>query len=280
MGSGADSDLVGAVWWAGALAFGLTSALALQVLLMRWRIARREPRRERVFTLWRPLLFEHVVGGVSALPALPARDEEDFLLLWNQLQDGVRGGARARLNAVAESVGARTAANRGLLFHPRGGAPGWLAFPVLLAFEALGPLVEVIGYLVMTASFALGMVSWQAFLAFMVCAVGLGLVLSACALLLEELSFHLYRRPRHLAALLAAMLFENLGYRQLTAWWRLRAIGTWLRGRPGQWGEMTRIASWQAPPSKGPPLAPPRVGQADSVDPAPAYDVAGPAYEE
>jgi hypothetical protein len=32
--------------------------------------------------------------------------------------------------------------------------------------------------------------------------------------------------------------------------------------------------------STGPPLAPPRVGQADSVDPAPTYDVADPAYEE
>jgi cellulose synthase/poly-beta-1,6-N-acetylglucosamine synthase-like glycosyltransferase len=140
------------------------------------------------------------------------------------------------------------AANCGLLFHPRGGAPGWIAFPVLLAFEAMGPLVEVIGYGFMTASFALGAISWQAFLAFMMAAVGLGLVLSASALLLEELSFHLYQRPRHLAALLAAMLLENLGYRQLTAWWRLRAIVTWLRGGPGLWGEMTRTASWQALP--------------------------------
>ena len=32
--------------------------------------------------------------------------------------------------------------------------------------------------------------------------------------------------------------------------------------------------------STGPPLAPPRVGQADSVDPAPACDVADPMYEE
>jgi hypothetical protein len=112
----------------------------------------------------------------------------------------------------------------------------------------MGPLVEVIGYGFMTASFALGAISWQAFLAFMMAAVGLGLVLSASALLLEELSFHLYQRPRHLAALLAAMLLENLGYRQLTAWWRLRAIVTWLRGGPGLWGEMTRTASWQALP--------------------------------
>jgi cellulose synthase/poly-beta-1,6-N-acetylglucosamine synthase-like glycosyltransferase len=140
------------------------------------------------------------------------------------------------------------AANRGLLFHPRGGAPGWVAFPVLLAFEALGPLVEVVGYGFMTSTWLLGWVSWQAFAAFLLAAVGLGLVLSASALLLEEKSFHLYERPQQLGALLVAMLLENLGYRQLTAWWRLRALLRWLGGGRVQWGEMTRSASWHAAP--------------------------------
>lgn len=138
------------------------------------------------------------------------------------------------------------AANRRLLFHPRGGAPGWLAFPALLAFEAAGPLIEVIGYAFMIATYLGGLISWQAFVAFMVVAIGMGMLLSASALLLEEMSFHLYKRPRHLAALLGAMLFENLGYRQLTAWWRLKAILLWLGRRPSRWGRMTRTASWQA----------------------------------
>lgn len=140
------------------------------------------------------------------------------------------------------------AANRRLLFHPRGGAPGWLAFPVMLLFEALGPLIEVIGYGFMIVTLAVGATSWPAFGAFMVAAVGMGLLLSACALMLEELSFRLYRRPRDLAALVGAMLLESFGCRQLTAWWRLRAIGTWVSRRPGRWGEMTRTASWQDVP--------------------------------
>jgi cellulose synthase/poly-beta-1,6-N-acetylglucosamine synthase-like glycosyltransferase len=140
------------------------------------------------------------------------------------------------------------AANRRLLFHPRGGAPGWLAFPVMLLFEALGQLIEVIGYGFMIATLAVGATSWPAFGAFMVAAVGMGLLLSACALMLEELSFRLYKRPRDLAALVGAMLLESFGYRQLTAWWRLRAIGTWVSRRPGRWGEMTRTASWQDVP--------------------------------
>jgi len=136
--------------------------------------------------------------------------------------------------------------NRALLFHPRGGAPGWLAFPVLVFFEALGPLIEIVGYGFMTATLLLGWVSREGFAAFMLAAVALGLALSASALLLEEMSFRLYRQPRHLGALLFAMVLENLGYRQLTAWWRLRALLRWLAGGSGQWGVMTRSAAWQA----------------------------------
>jgi cellulose synthase/poly-beta-1,6-N-acetylglucosamine synthase-like glycosyltransferase len=154
-------------------------------------------------------------------------------------------------------------ANRGLLFHPRGGAPGWLAFPVLLLFEALGPLVEVVGYGFMTASWLLGWVSWQAFAAFMLAAVGMGLALSASALLLEEMSFHLYRQPRQLGALLLAMLLENVGYRQLTAWWRLRALVRWIAGGSVQWGDMTRSATWQSPARAAGP------GSAGVASPAP-----------
>ncbi len=146
--------------------------------------------------------------------------------------------------------------NRGLLLHPRGGAPGWLAFPVFLLLEAAGPLIEVVGYGFFAVSLALGATSWRAFAAFMLAAVGLGLLLSASAIMLEELSFHLYRRPRHLLVLLAAMVVENLGYRQLTAWWRLRAIFTWLRRKPGRWGEMTRSGAWQAGPTVAPGAPP------------------------
>jgi cellulose synthase/poly-beta-1,6-N-acetylglucosamine synthase-like glycosyltransferase len=134
--------------------------------------------------------------------------------------------------------------SRRLLWARRSGAVGWLALPTMLVVEAVGPLVEVLGYGVLAAAAVAGVLSWQAFAAFMAAAVGLGLVLSASALLLEERSFHLYERPRHLAPLLGAMILENLGYRQLTALWRVRATAAWLLRRPSKWGDMPRSASW------------------------------------
>ena len=132
-------------------------------------------------------------------------------------------------------------AHKRLLLHPKAGAVGWLAYPTMLLIEGLGPAIEVLGYVLMTAAVLLDVISWQSFAAFMMLALGLGLMLSATALLLEEMSFHLYPSWRHLAALVGAMLLENFGYRQLTAWWRLRGLLMWLTRRESKWGEMRRL---------------------------------------
>jgi cellulose synthase/poly-beta-1,6-N-acetylglucosamine synthase-like glycosyltransferase len=135
--------------------------------------------------------------------------------------------------------------NRALLLHPRGGAPGWIAFPFMVCFELLGPLLEVAGYLFMGIGFALGMVAGGAFWTFMLLTIALGLMLSASALLLEEISFHIYKRPRELFILAVTAIIENFGYRQLVTLWRLQGLFQWLRRTRGRWGDMQRTATWQ-----------------------------------
>jgi cellulose synthase/poly-beta-1,6-N-acetylglucosamine synthase-like glycosyltransferase len=136
--------------------------------------------------------------------------------------------------------------NLKLLFHPRGGAPGWIAFPFMALFEWFGPLIEVAGYGFMLAGFALGVISTEAFIAFLLIVFGFGFMLSVSALLLEELSFHIYTKPRQLAMLLVMVIVENLGYRQLNSLWRLWGLVLWAFGSKGKWGKMTRTASWQS----------------------------------
>lgn len=136
-------------------------------------------------------------------------------------------------------------ANWGLMFSRRGGTPGWLAFPFMVLFEWLGPLVELAGYAFMLFAFAFGLVSWQAFGIFLFVAIGLGILLSASGLLLEEMSFHIYPEPKHLAWLAVIVLIENLGYRQLNSWWRLVGLYRWATQGEASWGTMTRKGSWQ-----------------------------------
>lgn len=157
---------------------------------------------------------------------------EDFKTLKNQRIRWQRG--------LAESLNA----NWGLMFSRNGGVPGWLAFPFMLLFEWLGPLVEMGGYLFMGVAFLSGEISWQAFSTFMFVAIGLGILLSASGLLLEEMSFHIYPRGKQLLALGLVVLLENLGYRQLNTWWRLIGLFRWAMQKEASWGAMTRKGSF------------------------------------
>src|SRR5207244_12604727 len=95
---------------------------------------------------------------------------------------------------VAESL----AMNRGLMVHRQGSVAGWFAYPFTVFFEWLGPVVETCGYLFVIIGFALGIVSLSVFITFMLLAAGFGILLSTCAVLLEEISFLLSKRPRHI----------------------------------------------------------------------------------
>lgn len=134
--------------------------------------------------------------------------------------------------------------NLGLLWHPRGGAVSWLAFPFFFVFEWLGPVIEFVGYAVLFLAALLGLLSWEAFWVFTGFAFACGLLLSTSSVLLEEWSFRSYPKPRHLFALLGAAIIENLGYRQLVTWWRLVGFLRWVRGGRATWGHMHRSATW------------------------------------
>ena len=121
--------------------------------------------------------------------------------------------------------------NRGLLFHDKGTFAGWLAFPFVLFFEWFGPFVETLGYIIIIAGFLFGFLSTQAFITFLILAVGFGVLLSTSALFLEEISFHLYKKPWHIVVLFAVSLIENFGYRQLNTVWRVIAVFYYLRDR-------------------------------------------------
>ncbi len=119
----------------GLASLALTALLALQVAWLRTAKQRRSARRRRFADRWRPLLYEAALGDAPSLPPLEPADEKDFLLLWSQLQDGLRGAtSRAGLNRVAHAVDAHRAALRAL----QRGAPR----DRLLALRILGYLGE------------------------------------------------------------------------------------------------------------------------------------------
>jgi hypothetical protein len=82
---------------------------------------------------------------------------------------------------------------------------------------------------------------------FALVAYGYALLVNLAALVVEEYSFHRYGRWRDLVAAVVASVLENVGYRQLTAWWRTRGAWAALRRGTRVWGAMDRAGF--SPPS-------------------------------
>jgi cellulose synthase/poly-beta-1,6-N-acetylglucosamine synthase-like glycosyltransferase len=131
--------------------------------------------------------------------------------------------------------------HRGMGANPRYGAVGLLALPATFAFELLGPVVEATGVVALAAGWWLGVLSMRFLLLFVLVALVFGLFLSVTAVVLEEASARRFPRVRQLAGLLLWSVVEQLGYRQLHAAWRTKALVDAARGhRRGHWGDMRR----------------------------------------
>ncbi len=126
-----------------------------------------------------------------------------------------------------------------MLFNPRYGRVGFLAMPFYAFGEMLAPVIEVLGYVITAVGLFFGMLNVSFALLFVLVAWGYGMLLSIWAVVLEEVSFRKYRRSTDLFRLLLFASLENVGYRQRTVWWRLKAFASvWKRVHV--WGDMTR----------------------------------------
>lgn len=129
--------------------------------------------------------------------------------------------------------------HRKMLLNPRYGTVGLLAMPYFFLFEFLGPVVELLGYVVVPLSLLLGYLYVEFAVAFFLAAVGLGALLSVAAVFLEELRLNRYPRWSDVLKLTLYGILENFGYRQLNTVWRAWAIVSFLRNNQS-WGAMER----------------------------------------
>jgi cellulose synthase/poly-beta-1,6-N-acetylglucosamine synthase-like glycosyltransferase len=141
--------------------------------------------------------------------------------------------------------------HRGMILRPRYGFIGMVTMPWFLLFELLAPFVEVFGIayfavvLVLLGLGELGVVpgGWvdvPVVITLLATSMAFAILMSLVALLAEELSYRRYRGIPGLLIAAWAAVEENVGYRQLTAWWRMRGSVQALRGSRHDWGEMKR----------------------------------------
>ena len=130
--------------------------------------------------------------------------------------------------------------HRIMLFNPTYGRGGLMAYPYYFFFEMLGPIIEVLGYVSVIALALMGRLSPGFAVAFLLIAFVYGSIISVFAVALEELTFRRYQRMSDLIWLMITAVFENIGYRQLVTFWRMRGTLRRVFSRKTRWGKMER----------------------------------------
>jgi cellulose synthase/poly-beta-1,6-N-acetylglucosamine synthase-like glycosyltransferase len=129
--------------------------------------------------------------------------------------------------------------HRDLLFNPHYGRIGMVAVPFFWFFEALAPVIEVAGIVIVILLLLFWGVNWPFAVLFLALAFFCGLLTSFTAFCLEVFMHTHYPTLADRRKLLWASILENFGYRQIIVYERFIASFQVWRKR-GQWGEMKR----------------------------------------
>lgn len=120
--------------------------------------------------------------------------------------------------------------NSEILFNQKYGLIGMISFPFQLFVEALGTVVEFLGYFMVPLALLFGMVPPTLYILFVCLALLYGGFLSVGAVLLEDLTYRRYPGFRDLMTLLWYAMLENIGYRQIILYYRFQGFVRFLTG--------------------------------------------------
>lgn len=162
---------------------------------------------------------------------------------WTQAPEDMRGLSSQRIRwhrGLIDSL----LRHRVMLLNPRYGTVGMFSMPYFWFVEMLGPLIEGFGYILLLLSWIMGWLNpfflWVFAMAFLY-----GMFFSLSALFLEEISYRRYNRMRDTIRLVFLALIEQVVYRPLTVFWRIRAFFNYRRGK-AQWGSIQRQSFQQS----------------------------------
>jgi cellulose synthase/poly-beta-1,6-N-acetylglucosamine synthase-like glycosyltransferase len=124
-----------------------------------------------------------------------------------------------------------------MFFRPKFGSIGIFGFPYFLFIEALGPIVEFLGYTLFILFLILGLISWEFALLFFAIAILWGMWINIGSVLLDNILYKRYGSLRDILKLCLFGFFELLGYRQLITLERLVATFGFKRK---EWGQPKR----------------------------------------
>lgn len=126
-----------------------------------------------------------------------------------------------------------------MALNPKYGRIGLIAFPYFIIVEALGPIIELGGYIYMIIAFFLGEIYYEMALLMLLLFIIYGVLLSILAILFEAWSVNQYPKISNLLRMILMSFTEIFWYRPLTLIWRLEGLFHFLTKKK-EWGQMER----------------------------------------
>lgn len=156
---------------------------------------------------------------------------------WTQAPDSYKGLESQRIRwhrGLFDSLNR----HRKMILNPKYGPIGLASMPYFFLVELLGPIIEMIGYIVMGLAIYLGVLSSTVALVFLLTCL-MGILFSYSAILFEEISYKRYGNLKDILLLFGVSILEQFYYRQVTVWWRVKAFFNYSKGSK-QWGIIER----------------------------------------
>ncbi|MEC7838719.1 MAG: glycosyltransferase [Chlamydiota bacterium] len=114
--------------------------------------------------------------------------------------------------------------HRAMFFNPDYGGFGCFVLPLAFLGEVFEPVVELLAYFFIAIGYYFGFLSLHAILVIFLISWGCTLIFSLFALIVEECSFRKYRSFSSIIKLCTYAFVENIGYRQMTIYWRVKGF--------------------------------------------------------
>ena len=129
--------------------------------------------------------------------------------------------------------------HKDIFLNPKYGRIGMIAMPYFFLFEAVAPIIEVLGYGIMIYLIATGNINWSFAILFLILTIFTAVLISIASFAIEVFLLARYPKLKDRFILFGASILENFGYRQVIAFERFVACFQVL-GKKGEWGDMTR----------------------------------------
>lgn len=126
-----------------------------------------------------------------------------------------------------------------MFLNPRYGRVGFLGFGQVWVVDFMGPLVELLGLLLVPPLWVIEAISTGYALAFVMVTILSGVLISMITLLLEEVQARHVPKVHDFLTLALVAVLEGFGYRQLNNFWRMRGWWQFMCKKDG-WGDMAR----------------------------------------